>query len=53
VDAQDNTKDAEVNIQGEALTDLHVTDEQADHVRAGAAPGGRLFLGTEVGVFVS
>ena len=53
MDAQNNTKDDEINIQGEALTDLPVTDEQADGVRAGGAPGGRLFLGTEVGVFVS
>jgi hypothetical protein len=46
------TTNNEVNSQTEALTDLPVADEQADDTTAGAsAPNGRLYLGTQVGVF--
>lgn len=46
------TKNNEVNLQPDALTDLPVADEQANQTKAGAAqPNGKLFLATDVGVF--
>lgn len=46
------TTNNEINSQSEALADLPVADEQADETKAGAsAPNGRLYLGTQVGVF--
>ena len=46
------TKNNEVNLQSDALTDLPVADEQANQTKAGAAqPVGRLYLATDVGVF--
>jgi hypothetical protein len=47
------TTNTEVNLQSDALTDLPVGDEEANETKAGGAPNGRLFLGTEVGVYVS
>jgi hypothetical protein len=41
----------EADKQIESLLDLPVTDEQADQTKAAGAPNGRLFLGTQVGVF--
>jgi hypothetical protein len=38
-------------LQAEALTDLPVTDEQADRAKGGADPQGRLLIGTEGGLW--
>ena len=46
------TTNNEANLQPDALTDLPVVDEQANQTKAGASqPVGRLYLGTNVGVF--
>jgi hypothetical protein len=47
--AQENTKNEENNLQTDALTDLAVTDEQADRATGGPTfdPQGRLLIGTE------
>ena len=47
------TTNNEVDLQSDALTDLPADDEEANETKAGGSPNGRLFLGTEVGVFVS
>ena len=50
--ATENVKNDNLSPQADALTDLPVADEQANQTKAGASqPNGRLFLGTEVGVF--
>ena len=51
---QEKIKNDEITSQPDALTDLPVTDEQSDRATGGAGqpPSGRIFLGTEVGVFV-
>jgi hypothetical protein len=52
MNAQENIKNEESNLESDALTELPVTEEQANQTKAGAAqPNGRLFLATDVGVF--
>ena len=46
------TTNTEINLESDALTDLPVADEEANETKAGGSPNGRLFIGTEVGVFV-
>jgi hypothetical protein len=49
---QEMIKNDEVDSQADALTDLPVTDEQANQSKAGEfQPQGRLYIGTEVGVW--
>jgi hypothetical protein len=38
MNGKENVKNAEINLQAEALTDLPVADEQADETKGG--PGG-------------
>ena len=35
---KENSKNEDINIQADALSDLPVTDEQADQTRAGGSP---------------
>jgi hypothetical protein len=42
----------EKGSQVEALADLPVADEQADRAIGGGAPSGRIYVGTQVGVFI-
>jgi hypothetical protein len=51
--AQENIKNDEINVQADALTDLPVADEQADRATGGGAASGRIYVATEVGVFVT
>jgi hypothetical protein len=49
------TTNNESSLQADALTDLPVTDEQADRARGGAKGGfdsqGRLLIGSEGGIW--
>jgi hypothetical protein len=53
--AQENIKNDELNFQADALTDLSVTDEQADRTEGGEIESrpssGKLFVATNVGVY--
>jgi hypothetical protein len=51
MNAQENIKNEESNLQADALTDLPVTDEQADRATGGYTydQQGRLLIGTESG----
>jgi hypothetical protein len=44
-------KNEAINLQADALTDLPVTDEQADRARGGIDQQGRLLIGTEGGLW--
>lgn len=50
---KENTKNEENNLQTDALTDLPVTNEQADRATGGPTfdPQGRLLIGTEGGLW--
>jgi hypothetical protein len=52
MNAQENMKSDESNAQADAMTDLPVTDEQADRAKGGAELSqGRLLMGTEGGIW--
>lgn len=52
MNAQENIKHDESDLQADPLRDLSVTEDQANQTKAGAsAPNGRLYVGTNVGVF--
>ena len=46
-------KNDEINLKADALTDLPVADEQSDSAKGGATASGKLFVATNVGVFVT
>jgi hypothetical protein len=53
MNAQENMKNEEINFPADALTDLPVTDEQADRATGGPQfdSQGRLLFGTEGGIW--
>jgi len=48
---KDNVKNEETNLPQAKLQDLLVSEEQAEETKAGS--GGRLFVATNVGVYVT
>jgi hypothetical protein len=52
VNAQENIENDESNSQADAMTDLSITNEQADRAKGGAElSSGRLLMGTEGGLW--
>ncbi len=49
MNAQENAKNDDINLQADTLTDLPVADEQADRATGGFDQQGRLLIGTEGG----
>jgi hypothetical protein len=53
MEVNDNPPTEGIGPQDEKLGDLPVADEQSAETRGGGAPNGKLYVATDVGVFVS
>ena len=53
MNAKENIKNEESNVQADTLADLPVTDEHADRATGGSTfdPQGRLLIGTDGGIW--
>jgi hypothetical protein len=51
MNAQEHIKSDESQLQADALTDLRVTDEQANRAKGGIESQGRLLMGTDNGLW--
>lgn len=49
---KDKTKIEEIKPLDQTLEDLPVVEEQSEDTKGAGAPNGRLYLGTDQGVFV-
>jgi hypothetical protein len=49
---KDTTKNEEIKSVDQTLEDLPVVEEQSEDTKGAGAPNGRLYLGTDQGVFV-
>jgi hypothetical protein len=49
---KDTTKNEEIKPVDPTLEDLPVVEEQSEVTKGAGAPNGRLYLGTDQGVFV-
>ena len=49
---KDKIKNEEINAVDQTLEDLPVVEEQSEDTKGAGAPNGRLYLGTDQGVFV-
>lgn len=53
MDIKEKVKNEQIKQADEKLADLPVVEEQSEDTKGAGAPQGRLYLGTDVGVFVS
>lgn len=49
---KDKTRNEEIKPVDQPLEDLPVVEEQSEDTKGAGAPNGRLYLGTDQGVFV-
>ena len=53
MEIKDKVKNEETNLAERKLEDLPVTEEQAEETKGAGAPTGRVFVATDVGVYVN
>ena len=49
---KEQTKNEEIKLAEEKLADLPVSENQAEETKGAGAPNGKLYVATDVGVFV-
>jgi hypothetical protein len=52
MEIKEKVKNEQIKQADEKLADLPVIEEQAEETKGAGAPQGRLYLGTDAGVFV-
>ena len=51
---KENAANEDIILQADAVTDLPITDEQANQIKAGlGTTTGKIYVATDVGVYVS
>ena len=51
MNTHEHSKNDEIDLPTAHLLDLPITDDQANHTKAGGQPSGRLYVATNVGIY--